>query len=115
MRLSVMACWRSKGCTSPTSNMSLSAAISGKIEILPVPGLEYPEIFTVSLDPDKALSAEYLKGTFHWHIGATDDIPNKATMLNALEVSAIGGETQFCNTYAAWEALPDDRKARCQG
>ena len=88
----------------------------GEVEILPVPGLEYPEIFTVSLDPDKALSAEYLKGTFHWHIdGATDDIPNKATMLNALEVSATGGETQFCNTYAAWEALPDDKKARCQG
>ena len=88
----------------------------GEVEILPVPRLEYPEIFTVSLDPDKALSAEYLKGTFHWHIdGATDDIPNKATMLNALEVSATGGETQFCNTYAAWEALPDDRKSPLSG
>lgn len=85
----------------------------GEVEILPIPGLEHPEIFTVSLDPEKTLSAEYLKGTFHWHIdGATDDVPNMATMLNALDVSATGGETEFCNTYAAWDALSDEDKQR---
>lgn len=85
----------------------------GEPEILPMRSGEHPEIFVVSLDPEKALSAEYLKGTFYWHIdGATDDIPNKATMLHAIGIAADGGGTEFCNTYAAWEALPDDDKAR---
>ena len=85
----------------------------GELEILPIPDAEYPEIFVVSLDPDKALSAEYLKGTFHWHIdGATVDTPNKATILSAHEVSAVGGETEFANTYAAWEALDNADKSR---
>ena len=85
----------------------------GEPEILPMRSGDHPEIFVVSLDPEKALSAEYLKGTFFWHIdGATDDIPNKATMLHAIGIAADGGGTEFCNTYAAWEALPDDEKAR---
>lgn len=85
----------------------------GEPEILPMRSGEHPEIFVVSLDPEKALSAEYLKGTFFWHIdGATDDIPNKATMLHALGIAAEGGGTEFCNTYAAWEALSDDDRAR---
>lgn len=83
----------------------------GEPELLPIPGLEHPEIFTVSLDPSKSTSADYLRGTVYWHIdGATDDIPNMATMLYALGVAAEGGETEFCNTYASWEALPDDEK-----
>lgn len=85
----------------------------GEPEILPMRSGEHPEIFVVSLDPEKALSAEYLKGTFYWHIdGATDDVPNKATMLHAIGIAADGGGTEFCNTYAAWEALPDDDKDR---
>ena len=85
----------------------------GEPEILPMRSGVHPEIFVVSLDPEKALSAEYLKGTFYWHIdGATDDIPNKATMLHAIGIAADGGGTEFCNTYAAWDALPDDDKAR---
>lgn len=83
----------------------------GEPESFPVPGADHPEIFTVSLDPDKALAAEYLKGTFNWHIdGATDDVPNKATMLSALGVADAGGDTEFCNTYAAWDELPAEDK-----
>ena len=83
----------------------------GEPELFPQHGVEFPEIFTVSLDPQKAASAEYLKGTFYWHIdGATDDIPNKATMLNAVAVANSGGETEFCNAYAAWEELPEGEK-----
>ena len=37
---------------------------------------EHPEIFRVTLDPAKNPSAQYLRGTFDWHIdGCTDDIP----------------------------------------
>src|SRR5690606_16127927 len=66
---------------------------------------EHPEIFRVSLDPEKSPSARYLKGTFYWHIdGCTDDIPIMATMLSAHAVAETGGETEFASTYAAYDA-----------
>src|SRR5580704_13424532 len=70
------------------------------------------EIFTVSLDPAKSAQAEYLKGTFHWHIdGTTDSVPVKATTLTARYVATVGGGTEFASTYAAYESLPEaDRK-----
>jgi alpha-ketoglutarate-dependent taurine dioxygenase len=65
-------------------------------------------IFKVSLDPKHNEAAEYLKGTIYWHIdGATDDIPARATMLSARRVSEVGGQTEFCNTYAAYDDLPE--------
>ncbi|MBW8482681.1 TauD/TfdA dioxygenase family protein [Actinomadura parmotrematis] len=70
------------------------------------------EIFTVTLDPSKNPAAEYLKGTFHWHIdGTTDPVPVKATMLTARHVAMTGGGTQFASLYAAYDNLPEqDRK-----
>jgi alpha-ketoglutarate-dependent taurine dioxygenase len=72
---------------------------------------EKAEIFRVTLDPAKNPAAEYLKGTFDWHIdGMTDDIPIMATLLSAHEVAAAGGDTEFASTYAAYEDLSDDEK-----
>ncbi|MGF7238665.1 MAG: TauD/TfdA dioxygenase family protein [Frankia sp.] len=70
------------------------------------------EIFKVTLDPTKNPAAEYLKGTFYWHIdGTTDDVPTKATTLTARHVAMVGGGTEFASTYAAYEGLPErDRK-----
>lgn len=74
---------------------------------------EHPEIFRVTLDPEKNRSAPYLRGTFDWHIdGCTDDIPIMATMLSAHAVAASGGETEFASTYAAYDDLTDDEKQR---
>ena len=65
-----------------------------------------PEIFRVTLDPAKNPVAEYLRGTFDWHLdGATDDIPIMATVLSAHAVATSGGETEFASTYAAYDAL----------
>ena len=76
---------------------------------------EKPEIFRVTLDPAKNPSAAYLKGTFQWHIdGCTDDIPIMATLLSAHAVAESGGETEFASTYGAYDALPDDEKARLE-
>ena len=69
------------------------------------------EIFRVTLDPAKNPAADYLKGTFDWHIdGMTDDIPIMATVLSAHQVAAKGGDTEFASTYAAYEALSDEEK-----
>jgi taurine dioxygenase len=38
--------------------------------------------------------------------------PAKASMLYAIEVPSTGGNTQFANTYMAYEALPDEMKRR---
>ncbi len=74
------------------------------------------EIFRVTLDPAKNPAADYLKGTFDWHIdGMTDDIPIMATVLSAHEVAASGGDTEFASTYAAYDALSDDEKERALG
>ena len=74
---------------------------------------EYPEIQTITLDPSKtdALLASYRQGNFQWHIdGATQAVPQKATLLSAREVDPAGGDTEFASTYAAYAALPDDDK-----
>ena len=69
---------------------------------------ELAEIYRVSLDP-----AAYLRGTFDWHIdGMTEDIPIMATVLSAHAVAERGGATEFASTYAAFDDLTDDEKAR---
>ena len=74
---------------------------------------EFPEIFRVSLDPTKNSRAEYLRGTFDWHIdGATDDVPIMATVLTARALADSGGETEFASTYAAYDALSESEQAR---
>ena len=71
------------------------------------------EIFRVTLDPAKNPAADYLKGTFDWHIdGMTDDIPIMATVLSAHQVAAKGGDTEFASTYQAYEDLSDDEQER---
>ncbi len=72
----------------------------------------HPEIFLVTLDPTKNRSAQYLKGTFDWHIdGCTDDIPIMATMLSAHAVAESGGETEFASSYLAYDALAPEEQA----
>jgi alpha-ketoglutarate-dependent sulfate ester dioxygenase len=77
----------------------------------PVPG-----IYPITLDASKNSSAAYLKATFDWHIdGCTpigDDCPQKATVLSAVQVAEWGGETEFANSYAAYDALSDEEKVR---
>ncbi|EFC83110.1 TauD/TfdA family dioxygenase [Parafrankia sp. EUN1f] len=85
-------------------------------EVVPNPTGEHelPEIATITLDPAKtdATLAWYRRGNFLWHIdGATDQLPQKATLLTAREVDPAGGDTEFASTYAAYEALPEAEKA----
>jgi alpha-ketoglutarate-dependent taurine dioxygenase len=76
---------------------------------------EFPEIATITLDPTKtnAVLAWYRQGNFLWHIdGATDEIPQRATLLTARQVDPAGGDTEFASTYAAYEALPKEQQER---
>jgi len=73
------------------------------------------EIFTISLDPGVNPLAEILRGTFNWHLDGTyDSIPQKATTLTAKVVAMAGGQTEFASTYAAYEALGEDKKKQIE-
>ncbi|MDG5483941.1 TauD/TfdA dioxygenase family protein [Mycolicibacterium gadium] len=73
-------------------------------------------IYPVTLDKSKNASAAYLRATFDWHIdGCTplnDECPQKATVLSAKQVAEHGGETEFANSYAAYDAFSDEEKRR---
>jgi alpha-ketoglutarate-dependent taurine dioxygenase len=74
-----------------------------------------PGIMLVTLDPSKSRSAEYLRGTFSWHIdGCTlpeGQNPQAATVLSAVALADHGGQTEFASTYGAYDSLtPDERE-----
>ena len=53
------------------------------------------------------------QGSRVWHTDLSfRRFPDRYTMLSSRELPAQGGNTQFCNTYAAYEALPSDQRER---
>jgi alpha-ketoglutarate-dependent taurine dioxygenase len=73
--------------------------------------LEGGEIYKVTLDTKANAKADYLKGSLYWHIdGTMNKVPILASILSAKSLSKIGGDTDFCNTYAAYDDLPEDEK-----
>ncbi|MET0365700.1 MAG: TauD/TfdA family dioxygenase [Sphingobium sp.] len=73
------------------------------------------DVTKITLDvKENPSSAEYLKGSLYWHIdGTRNDVPILASLLSCKQPSPKGtGNTGFCNTYAAYEALSDEDKAR---
>jgi len=77
----------------------------------------HPEIYVVSNvivngEPIGSLGA----GEASWHTDMSYlEIPPKASMLYALEVPPIGGNTYFCGMYHAYDSLPDTLKHRIAG
>jgi alpha-ketoglutarate-dependent taurine dioxygenase len=71
-------------------------------------------VHPITLDVEKnPSSAEYLKGSLYWHLDGTgNDVPILASLLSCRVPSPKEtGNTGFANTYAAYEALPEERKA----
>jgi taurine dioxygenase len=78
---------------------------------------EFPEMSVISNVVENGVArGEAGDGELKWH---TDhgfmERPAGFTMLLAREVPAQGGDTSFLNMYRAYEALPDDLRARVQG
>ncbi|MEO6715742.1 MAG: TauD/TfdA family dioxygenase [Novosphingobium sp.] len=71
------------------------------------------EVYKVTFDPRESPDLYfYTPGNFFWHIDRTDShVPPFLTMLNAKRLPDIGGDTEFANTYAAYQALPEADKA----
>ncbi len=70
----------------------------------------------IRTDPGGGASAEWTKASFFWHFdGFMNQVPIRASIMCPRVLSREGGETHFCNTYAAWEELPEERKQQIEG
>jgi alpha-ketoglutarate-dependent taurine dioxygenase len=68
-------------------------------------------IYKVSLDPAVNPLGEYFRTSFFWHLdGSMHELPILASILNAKFLPPEGASTEWCNTYAAYDALPDADK-----
>lgn len=51
-----------------------------------------------------------------WHTDSSfKAVPAKASLLYMQSVPPVGGQTEFADMRAAWDALPDDLKAQAEG
>lgn len=69
-------------------------------------------VYDVTLDTSVNKQADYLKGSFYWHLdGTMNQVPILASLLSSKVLPAGGGgDTEFCNTYAAYDELPEQDK-----
>lgn len=76
-----------------------------------------PEIYVVSNVLENGVAIGSLgSGEAVWHTDMSYlPAPPKASMLYALEIPPVGGDTSFCDMYAAFEALPPSLKTRAIG
>jgi alpha-ketoglutarate-dependent taurine dioxygenase len=73
-------------------------------------------IFKVTLDKSANDRADYLKGSFNWHLDGThDNVPVFASLLTGRKLSEVGGQTEFANSYQAYEELPQATRDRIDG
>jgi alpha-ketoglutarate-dependent taurine dioxygenase len=74
------------------------------------------KLYKVSLDAEVNRQADYLKGSLYWHLdGTMNDVPILASLLQSVALGSDGkGDTEFCNTYAAYDDLSDEVKAEIE-
>jgi alpha-ketoglutarate-dependent taurine dioxygenase len=73
-------------------------------------------IYRIALDKDDRNQLDYIKGNDHWHMdGTVYETPGKATLLKCEVPPREGGDTGFASLFAAWDALPAERKRELEG
>jgi len=98
----------------------------GELELINMAALQMdgrPEIFeatnldandNIMLDENPVLAIN--RGNQKWHSDSSfKTVPATASMLHAYIVPKEGGETEFANMAAAYDALEDETKQRCEG
>ncbi len=81
----------------------------------PAPG--YPEIQTLASKPQKhGQPADLSYNGNDWHSDISYTVaPTIISILKAIELPAVGGDTQFANMYLAYETLSDGMKKLLDG
>jgi alpha-ketoglutarate-dependent taurine dioxygenase len=99
--------------------LKLTAALGDKHENdVTADGTEASDkgIFRIALDKSDKTQLDFIKGNDYWHMdGMSYSVPCKATLLKCESAPREGGDTGFANLYAAYDALPDETKARLEG
>ncbi len=76
-----------------------------------LPELAGQEIYNITLDKSLNDKSDYLKGSLFWHAdGTMNKVPIGVAVLTSHVLPTWGGNTEFCNTYAAYEQLSDEDK-----
>jgi taurine dioxygenase len=77
----------------------------------------HPEVYVVSnVVQDDVPIGSLGAGEAVWHTDMSYlTEPPKASVLYALEVPPLGGDTSFCSMYGAWDELPDRLRRRIEG
>ena len=74
--------------------------------------LVFPQL-NIADDDQVRLASLLGTGSFLWHMDGThDQVPVFRSLLSGRVLSREGGETWFANSYAAYEALPEETKAK---
>jgi alpha-ketoglutarate-dependent 2,4-dichlorophenoxyacetate dioxygenase len=80
---------------------------------------QHPQIYVLSnVDPatGRTIGRHPDKGTLTWHSDLSfQPRPALATILYGIETPQVGGETEFADMAAAWDALDDATKRRLAG
>lgn len=80
------------------------------------PEPDYPEISCVVSKPRVDGTAEADYNGSDWHSDISYRVsPNIITMLRAIDLPAVGGDTQFANMYLAYETLSEKMKQLIDG
>jgi alpha-ketoglutarate-dependent taurine dioxygenase len=100
-----------RGLDFTDEDLHMLAATLGEIRMDGKDGVKKESLMKVTFDKQHSHLTEYFWGTFTWHFdGAWEDVPPLASVLTPRVLAPTGGETQFINTYAAYDALPEDKK-----
>lgn len=72
-------------------------------------------IYRIALDKEDKTQREYVAGNDYWHMDGTSyEVPGKGTLLKCETPPSKGGDTEFANLYAAYDALPEEKKRQLQ-
>jgi taurine dioxygenase len=77
---------------------------------------DFPEVLVLSNDVQDGKPIGLIDGGDFWHSDSSHrDRPSMATILYAVRNPHVGGDTEFANMYAAYDALPEEMKRRIAG
>lgn len=80
-----------------------------------MPELAGQTVYNITLDKEKNPNRDYLKGSLFWHVdGTMNQKPIGAAVLSSKVLPTWGGNTEFCNTYASYDALLEERKQQIE-
>lgn len=77
---------------------------------------DHPEVFLISNLEREGKAVGMKRAGWGWHSDGEDkQVPNAGSLLHAKIVPPEGGDTCFANMYKAYEALPEDIRAKIEG